>query len=625
MLHLLQRVASGIATLFTRVILGFARRLAAYALALPPRLSAGLRSGFSHQPHVRPRTVAFWSSGLFLAAAAATWLSWPHDGESVAAGPTPTPLPPNAIGISIVTNDTKAEWLGIVTDAFNKQAVKTSAGHDIIVQMIQESSPDPTVKKIVAGELQPALWSPADISWVEQANALLKAQGKAPVVSETCPRIVYAPTGFMMWRPMAEALGWPAQPIGWQTIVDLAADPQGWAKYGHPEWGQFKFGHTHPEQSSTGFNMLATLAYAAAGKTEGLTPADLWSPGVVDAFRKVEKDTYHYGTSTKGLSTVMATRGPAYLHATTSTEVSMMKTAEVQAKVLRFPLAFIFPAEGVFWMDNPACILDASWVSAEQREAAQKYRDYLLSFEAQDKAVQIGLRPAAPNVPLHAPLSLANGTDPRVTRETVPPLANVSAETQKAIIDVFKETKKSATVVLVLDSSNSMAGQPMRNAVAATRNFIYRLAADDRVEIYAFNNEVTQVGRYGAAPEVRDELAKALGGIRPAGQTALNDALCTAVHTAEAAASRDRAAGERRLYGVVVLSDGVENRSKQQDVFACLPKGDEVEGIKVFTIAYGEEADAKLLKKIADQTNGKTFKGDPTTIEQVYLSISSEQ
>lgn len=44
---------------------------------------------------------------------------------------------------------------------------------------------------------------------------------------------------------MAQALGWPDQPIGWETMVELAADPQGWLRYGRPEWGQFRFGHTH--------------------------------------------------------------------------------------------------------------------------------------------------------------------------------------------------------------------------------------------------------------------------------------------------------------------------------------------------------------------------------------------
>ena len=68
-----------------------------------------------------------------------------------------------------------------------------------------------------------------------------------------------------MFRPMAEALGWPDKPIGWDTIVDLAADPQGWAKYGHPEWGAFKFGHTHPGKSNSGLLILTDLAYSVLG------------------------------------------------------------------------------------------------------------------------------------------------------------------------------------------------------------------------------------------------------------------------------------------------------------------------------------------------------------------------
>ena len=126
--------------------------------------------------------------------------------------------------------------------------------------------------------MQPVLWSPADISWVEQANERLRAKDQPPVVTEQCPRIVYAATGFAMWRPMAEAMGWPDKPIGWKQIAELAGDPQGWAKYGHPEWGQFKFGHAHPEQSSTGMSMLTTLAYAAAGKTSGLTRTTSGAP-----------------------------------------------------------------------------------------------------------------------------------------------------------------------------------------------------------------------------------------------------------------------------------------------------------------------------------------------------------
>jgi hypothetical protein len=63
----------------------------------------------------------------------------------------------------------------------------------------------------------------------------------------------------------------------------------------------------------------------------------------------------------------------------------------------------------------------------------------------------------------------------------------------------------------------------------------------------------------------------------------------------------------------------------ENDMFDCLPSGEDVEGVKVFTIAYGVGADEDLLWRIAERTNGKTFASDPETIEQVYLAISAEQ
>ena len=77
----------------------------------------------------------------------------------------------------------------------------------------------------------------------------------------------------------------------------------------------------------------------------------------------------------------------------------------------------------------------------------------------------------------------------------------------------------------------------------------------------------------------------------------------------------------------MVLTDGLDNGSRitQSAMFTCLPTGEDVEGVKVFTIAYGGDADKALLQRIAERTNGKTFTGDPKTIEQVYLAISTEQ
>jgi Ca-activated chloride channel family protein len=60
-------------------------------------------------------------------------------------------------------------------------------------------------------------------------------------------------------------------------------------------------------------------------------------------------------------------------------------------------------------------------------------------------------------------------------------------------------------------------------------------------------------------------------------------------------------------------------------MFRCLPSGEDVQGVKVFTIAYGDDADEDLLLRVANRTNGKSFTGDPETISWVYKAIAAEQ
>ncbi len=531
------------------------------------------------------------------------------------------------VNISIITSDTKAEWLEKATERFNNADIRLKGGNPVHVEILREGAPLGIQESILNGTITPTIWSPGEISWVDSANQIRKDLGKPPLVTEVCPPIVYAATGFAMWRPMAESMGWPDNPIGWDEIVALAADPQGWASYGHPEWGTFKFGHAHPEQSTTGFTMMATLVYNALDRTNGLTPEMVKSEPVREAFRAVEAHTYHYGLSTRGLMTLMAQRGPSYLHAVTSSETSTLKTNEVQKDILQFPFVFIFPAEGTFWMDNPFCILDADWVSAEQHEAAVLYRDFLLADEQQDLAVTIGLRPADPKIGLHAPISLEYGTDPRVSPQIVPPLAVVDGDTGAAIVDLFKETKKKANVVIVLDISQSMLGDKIKNAIQGTINFIGRLAKDDQVYVYLFNDTLQELQPGGKVGNVSESLIEKLNGLFVSGNTALYNAICQGVTKSLELEKADEARGEDRLYGMVVLSDGDDTNSQitENDMFRCLPSGEDVKEVKIFTISYGDDANQDLLLKIANRTNGKTFVSDPESIDEIYLSISAEQ
>ncbi len=538
-----------------------------------------------------------------------------------------TPAPPaGSVVVDVASSNTKEDWMNTLVEQFNNEEHKTSDG-DVIFVRVSHVTSGGSQLDILDGKIQPQVWSPGDQSWVDGANAIWRDRTGRALVSSTCPPTVLAPSGFAMWRPMAEALGWPDTPISWDRLVELAANTEGWASVGHPEWGLFKFGHAHPAYSNVGLQMMTALVYSTIGETAGLTTDQVYSDPVVEAFRNVELNTWHYGIQSRNLINLMVLRGPNYLHAVTTSEAETLKTNFERASELRFPLVFIFPAEGTFWSEHPYCILETDWVSPEQTEAAEIFRDYLFERENQELAINNYIRPVNESIPLHAPLALENGTDPRVKTSIVPALESPSAEAAEAVKDIFFQTKKKATIILLLDTSGSMEGDKIKQAVESSVNFVERLDPNDEVYVLTFGGLPILLETGGRAGDVGEELSRTLRGLFADGNTPLFDAVCEANDVINRLNAERTADGDRRLYGIVLLSDGDDtssNRTENQ-MFGCLPSGEDVEGTKIFTIAYGDDADADLLLRIANRTNGRSFEAGPESIERIYNSISAEQ
>jgi Ca-activated chloride channel homolog len=537
------------------------------------------------------------------------------------------PVPTGAVQVYMFSANTKENWINTVVAAFNAAQVKTSFGNAIFVT-VKHGTSGGSQLAILGGTEQPQAWSPGDQSWVDGANEVWQQRHGQPLVPDACRPTVFAPIGFAMWRPMAEAMGWPDQPIGWSELVALAADPRGWAHYGHPEWGQFQFGHTNPVYSNAGMLVMTALAHDILRHVAPLSPDQVFRPEVVEAFRNIEQHTYHYGEQSRDLIRLMITRGPAYLHAINTTEAETLKTNIERASELPFPLAFIFPANGTYWTEQPYCVLDAEWVTEEQKEAARIFGEYLLHTDQQRLTVENYLRPVEPGATLACPLCLEQGTDPRVATADVPALASPSADVAQAVKELWLQTKKKATVILVLDISGSMVGNKLDNAKAATVEFLKRLHPDDVVIVLLFNSRVAQLEPYGRSGDVSEELQRRVAGLFADGGTALHDAVCAGARLADTLRAEADDKGDRRLYGVAILSDGMDTSSRTSEaemLATCLPTGEEVEGTKIFTIAYGDEANKDVLCRIANRTNGKCFVADPANIDAVYRAISAEQ
>jgi Ca-activated chloride channel family protein len=535
---------------------------------------------------------------------------------------------PSQVAVEIASSNTKESWLNAVIANFNAEGHTITSGETVFVQATHGTSGG-TQLDILDGDLRPTVWSPGDYSWVETANEVWRDRTGRLLVSDDCPQTTLAPIGLAMWRPMAEALGWPDTPIGWRDLIELMADPDGWASVGHPEWGTFKFGHTHPDYSNVGMLMLTSLAYLATDQTEGLTAEDVYGDEVVEAFHQVELNTYHYGIQSRDLLALMAARGPEYLHAATTTEAETLRTNAQEGANMRFPLVFIFPSDGTFWGEHPYCVLDAEWVTDEQKEAAAVFRDYLLDPAQQAMAVDNYLRPVDESVPLHAPLALENGTDPRVTTATVPGLGLPSSQVANAVKDVFHQTKKPAAVILVLDTSGSMNGDKIVNAVQSAANFIGRLDRNDVIYVLGFGTTPYPVGEGGMVSQVSESLAATLNGVYADGSTALHDAVCQATVLIDGLSTEYEQNSDPHLTGIVGLSDGEDTASTntENQMFNCLPSGESVEEVRVFTIYYGGESTIHqdLMCRIANRTNGRCFTASTQDIEAIYRAISAEQ
>ncbi len=517
--------------------------------------------------------------------------------------------------ILFASSDGKKEWVNDAVKAFNARGEKVN-GKKVVVKAEHMRSGE-SRQAILAGKSKPTIWGPAGKSWVELINQDWQVRERKPFLGE--PRdTVNTALIIALWEPMARALGWPQKEIGWGDLHAVATNPKGWAAYGHPEWGNFKFGHSHPDYSNSAMLSVVSLVYAGAGKTQGLTAADMKQPKVVKLLRELEEAIVHYGESSSWLADKLCQRGPAYLSAVTLYESSVVK-ANDKCTAKPFPLVAVYPKEGTFWETHPAAIVQADWVTEEMKEGAGKFLDFLTSREQQAKAPTFGFRPALAGMALQSPFDAAHGVNPDAQRKELEYLSEDLFQRANAL---WHEVKKKASVWVLLDTSGSMKGEPMEAAKKGAIGFLKQMEPGDYVRVISFNSAVAPLGNAGPVREVGESLGERVAGLYAEGNTALHDSLVFALDEVEKARAGSK---DARSFGIVLLSDGrdTSSRSNRPDVFDRLPKVEDTAGTRVFSIAYGGEADEDFLKNVSERSNAVMLKGGSADVEKLYHQIAS--
>lgn len=330
--------------------------------------------------------------------------------------------PPVEIGIAYGTE--KQRWLEWAVSEF----AKTSDGKRITVDLIPMGSLE-GAHAILGGDKRINVWSPASAAYkdVFVQEWQVKNGGGNPIIKEE--PLALTPMVFVVWDERYKAFMQKYKVMNLDTINQALQERSGWDAIAHqPDWGLFKFGHTHPNESNSGLMVLVLAAYAYNHKSRDLTVGDVVNANFQQWLTSLERSASGFSNSTGNMMKEMVLKGPSSYDALMVYEavaIDYLKNAEGRWGELRV----VYPEYNA-WNENPYYIIDAPWSTPDQRKAAQTFLDFLLSDRIQREALVHGFRPANPNVPVKfadSPLVKYAGNGVQVDLQKIcePPRAEV--------------------------------------------------------------------------------------------------------------------------------------------------------------------------------------------------------
>ena len=380
-------------------------------------------------------------------------------------------------------------------------------------------------------------------------------------------------------------------------------------------------GKTNPTISTSGLHALIGTYFAASGRSSDLTGPGLEDPAVVEFVRQVESSVVHYGDS---VSTFLlnlqaaddANAALSYVSAIAMEEKEVWDYNQGNPRAdptqygkhlpPRVPLVAIYPKEGSLAADHPYVILRASWVTESIRRAAQAFLNYLEAPAQQLRFQSVGFRDQFGRA--GSQISTRNGLQPdRPSAYLQPPAAVVIQQMQRD----WKDLRKRAKVLLLLDTSSSISGGDARSLGTSLAAGLNELAAEDEIASWEFDSSVAgslpyrQVLTFAPVSVNRSPIEAEVAALRSTTKPAdLNHAIIAAVDAMR------QGADPTRINAVVVVTNGRSTSPGDLDLGGLLrdlQAASETAGVHVFTVAYGAHPDTLALGLIARASRGASY------------------
>lgn len=418
----------------------------------------------------------------------------------------------NSLTIRLEYGSEKCEWIVEATEKFNQSQVHTKSGATICVEPRPEGSI--TLMQKVA-EL-PAHPDPqSEIHLVSPASEISFAIGNKRAgkdVAKKMGNLVKSPVVIAVWEPVLKRLieesGKTREQLGWADLMKVAAKDH-----------SFRFGHTHPDLSSSGVIAVISQYYAGAKslgiKTRGgftLTKKFVEDPAVQEFVRKVQNELVHYGESTGFYADKMLELGPENLPAAVLYESSVIeKNKEIRSRGLNLPkIVALYPEEGTFQTDHPMGLVTREWMTDEKKEAAIAYYNFLNAEPQQALAVKDGFANGNEQVRVDAQvvaqvwndqngvINFLNEAQKPMDQREVQYLPAPPIDVIELAIDTWREKlKKKSHVALVVDTSGSMNdSNRLDGAKLGATELIDYLQKDDRFTLIPFSSDTWVMNQF---------------------------------------------------------------------------------------------------------------------------------
>lgn len=508
--------------------------------------------------------------------------------------PSPTPLAGGAGVLRIAAAPESLATLQPLATEFNR----TGQGTVSLIAM----SPGDMVDALRAGQPPFDAAIPDSSFWLPRLDQAWSNAGKQESLTGLVRRFMLTPVVIATWE---------------QTAPTFGSNP-GWADFLQRAESDSSFRWSHPS-AKTGPGFLAILGeiYFAAGKSWGLTQADLDRQATRDTFGRIEKSVAQYGESEDATMQALADKGPAYLSAFVATERAVLRyNSGRTANRLRA----IYPREGAAWADYPLALLDGEWVSPQLRTLYVAFADYLVTARPQAAVLAAGFRPVSPDISLTSatsPFAAANGVDPRQPRVA---LQIPEESLVDRILTLWTALKRHSRQVWVVDTSGSMGdSQKLQRVKSALLVLIDQASENDEVGLIKFSDRSQLMVPIGQMTDLQKEtLRRTVQGMTANGNTALLDAALEGYNLLTSQPTD-------RIRGLILLTDGEENRStnRMSTLTDAIKKGNQKAPVVVFCIAYGGDAGTSTLTTIAAAAGavGQVRSSDPASIQRLYEDL----